>query len=170
MTAFHSTQRPSRFTNPFSALHSNESCLAGVEFDVCSQRDVPLSVFNFVTFFNLQKSRLLTSIRPELASHSPCIVQKSHHSSNTIPCCLWWARMVNFDPLWGLQWSFWGQCCPSTAIHSQVSHFNLVSRKDHAHSPSVFWGQQQHASFNCEFVYESIEERSYAWEEELWMP
>jgi hypothetical protein len=76
--------------------------------------------------------------------------------------------MVNFDRLLGLD-SFWWQCSSCTAIHSQVSHFNLVSRKDHTHSPLVFWGQQQCASFNCEFVCESIEERSYTWEEELWM-
>ncbi len=64
-------------------------------------------------------------------SYLPSIAQASQHSSNTTPYIIWWARMVDFDPLWGLDWPFWGQCCSCTAIHSQVSHFHLVMCDDY---------------------------------------
>jgi hypothetical protein len=60
--------RPSYFTNSFSTLHSNEN--------VCSQRDVPLSAFNFVTFSICKKSPPhIESIGscPLLAIHRPDI-------------------------------------------------------------------------------------------------
>jgi hypothetical protein len=75
-------QCPSRFTNPFSALHSNVSCLAGVKFDVCSQRDVPLSVFNFVTFSICKKvasSHQFIGACPPLAIHCPEIPPLFQH-------------------------------------------------------------------------------------------
>ena len=102
-------QRPSRFTNPFSTLHSNESCLVWFEFDVCSQRDVPRSVFNFLTF-----SICLTATR---------------HSLPRSPTTLRTRPPASFD---GLGWMVWVSFEQSDdhfegRICSQVSRFHFVT-------------------------------------------
>jgi hypothetical protein len=84
MTAFHSTN-----AHPVSPIPSPHSIPTKIVLWGSNSTSVANATFlfglQFCHFFNLQKSRLLTSIRPELARHSPSIAQTSHHSSNTTP-------------------------------------------------------------------------------------
>jgi hypothetical protein len=88
MIAFHSTIN-AHPVSPIPSPHSipTKVALRGPNSTSVANATFPFSL-QFCNFFNLQKSGLLTFIRPELARHSSSVVQKSHHSSNIIPCCL----------------------------------------------------------------------------------
>jgi hypothetical protein len=68
MTAVYSTNAHPVSPITSHALHSKASCLAGVEFNVCSQRNIPISAFNFVTFL----------IHPDFVRYLPSNVRTAH--------------------------------------------------------------------------------------------
>jgi hypothetical protein len=114
-------QRPSRFTNPFSTLHSNKSCLVWFEFNVCSQRDVPRSVFNFLTFSICKNVTSSHQFAQSLTA--------TRHSLPRSPTTLQTRPPASFDGLGWMVWVSFEQSADHVEgrICSQVSRFHFVT-------------------------------------------